>query len=97
MGDAPDLRRDPLGWLGRAAGYGGGEEWWEHTVEQRQDGVELFAAIAEAMAAVRTEAPLLSNPFKTRRGGRAEPVAWFSPRRPVVARGRNRLLVGARH
>ena len=53
--ESDGLRRDPLGWLGHAAGYGGGEQWWEHMVEQRQDGNELFAAIAEAMTAVRTE------------------------------------------
>jgi hypothetical protein len=56
-GQEAGLRRDPLGWLGEAAGYGGGEEWWEHMVEQRRDGAELFAAIAEAMAAVRAETP----------------------------------------
>lgn len=56
LGD-PSLREDPLGWLGKAAGYEGGEEWWEHMVEQRRDGAELFEAIAEAMTAVRAEAP----------------------------------------
>lgn len=66
-GNEPDLRHDPLGWLGQAAGYGGGEEWWEHTVEQRQDGAELFAAIAEALTAVRAETPPLTDPFEARR------------------------------
>ncbi|MDQ5907998.1 MAG: hypothetical protein QG599_89 [Pseudomonadota bacterium] len=66
-GDEPDLRHDPLGWLGQAAGYGGGEEWWEHTVEQRQDGEHLFAAIAEALTAVRAETPPLTDPFEARR------------------------------
>jgi len=66
-GDEPDLRHDPLGWLGQAAGYGGGEEWWEHTVEQRQDGAELFAAIAEALTAVRAETPPLQDAFEARR------------------------------
>lgn len=65
--DEPDLRHDPLGWLGQAAGYGGGEEWWEHTVEQRQDGAELFAAIAEALTAVRAETPPLNDAFEARR------------------------------
>ncbi|MDS4058775.1 MAG: DUF5682 family protein, partial [Candidatus Contendobacter sp.] len=96
--DAPELRRDPLGWLGRAAGYGGGEEWWEHTVEQRQDGAELFAAIAEAMAAVRTEAPPLSDPFEARR----EALREAAMRRAIrIARkeGRARIAVvcGAWH
>ena len=65
--DDHDLRHDPLGWLGQAAGYGGGEEWWEHTVEQRQDGAELFAAIAEALTAVRVETPPLNDAFEVRR------------------------------
>lgn len=52
---APD-RADPLDWLARAAGYADGETWWNHMVEERGDGEQLFAAIAEAMTAVRSEA-----------------------------------------
>ena len=52
----PDLRRDPLRWVAEAAGYGDGERWWEHLVEQRQDSHELFQAIRELMTALRTEA-----------------------------------------
>jgi len=48
---------DPLDWLGRAAGYGDGESWWNHMVEERGDSLELFAAIREAMSTVRAEAP----------------------------------------
>lgn len=48
---------DPLDWLGRAAGYGDGEAWWNHMVEERGDSLELFAAIREAMTSVRNEAP----------------------------------------
>lgn len=48
---------DPLDWLGRAAGYGDGESWWNHMVEERGDSLELFAAIREAMTSVRAEAP----------------------------------------
>lgn len=48
---------DPLDWLGRAAGYGDGESWWNHMVEERGDSLELFAAIREAMCTVRGEAP----------------------------------------
>lgn len=50
-----DVRHDPLGWLGRAAGYADGESWWNHMVEERGDGADLFAAIREAMVAVRSE------------------------------------------
>ncbi|MEW5788830.1 MAG: DUF5682 family protein [Pseudomonadota bacterium] len=48
---------DPLDWLGRAAGYGDGESWWNHLVEERGDSLELFAAIREAMTTLRAEAP----------------------------------------
>jgi hypothetical protein len=44
---------DPLGTLAAAAGYSDGERWWEHLVEQRQDGAPVFAAVLEAMAALR--------------------------------------------
>lgn len=46
---------DPLDWLGRAAGYESGEDWWNHMVEERLDGLELFEAIREAMVTVRQE------------------------------------------
>ncbi len=46
---------DPLDWLGRAAGYESGEDWWNHMVEERLDGLELFDAVREAMIAVRKE------------------------------------------
>lgn len=46
---------DPLTWLAHAAGYSDGESWWNHMVEERGDGEQLFAAIAEAMTALRAE------------------------------------------
>ena len=46
---------DPLNWLARAAGYSDGESWWNHMVEERGDGEQLFAAIAEAMTTLRAE------------------------------------------
>ncbi|MDR3637941.1 MAG: DUF5682 family protein [Isosphaeraceae bacterium] len=49
------LRIDPLQELAQAAGFDDGETWWEHVVEHRRDGADLFAAILEAMAAVREE------------------------------------------
>ena len=54
---AQSPRSDPLDWLGRAAGQGDGEAWWNRLVEERGDGADVFAAIAEAMAAVRAEFP----------------------------------------
>jgi hypothetical protein len=62
------LPADPLGWLAEAAGYSDSERWWEHLVEQRQDGTALFEAILEAMTALREEVekthpPNAENPF----------------------------------
>ncbi len=47
------IRRDPLTLLAEAAGYTDSERWWEHMVEERRDSSELFAAINEAMTALR--------------------------------------------
>jgi hypothetical protein len=50
------MHDDPIGQLAAAAGYSDGERWWEHMVEHRRDGADLFAAILEAMAALRESA-----------------------------------------
>lgn len=54
--EAPSLalRRDPLGELAEVAGFPDGERWWDAFVESRagEDG-DVFAAIHEAMAALR--------------------------------------------
>jgi hypothetical protein len=61
---AARIRRDPLQWLAEAAGYDDGERWWEHLVEHRRDepgsstasdATDVFAAISDAMAALRAE------------------------------------------
>ncbi|MEO0375765.1 MAG: DUF5682 family protein [Cyanobacteria bacterium P01_A01_bin.17] len=49
------IRRDPLTWLAQAAGYSDSERWWEQLVEQRQSHGDIFAAILEAMQALREE------------------------------------------
>ncbi len=62
---APDAithhTHDPLDWLAHAAGYADGESWWNHMVEERGDGEELFAAISEAMTTLRAEAGITGN------------------------------------
>ncbi|MDB5928960.1 MAG: hypothetical protein JWR60_667 [Polaromonas sp.] len=52
---ATAYRTDPLNWLAQAAGHADGESWWNHTVEERGDGEELFAAISEAMVSLRAD------------------------------------------
>ena len=51
------LRRDPLRALAEAAGYNDSERWWEQMVEQRLDSRDLFAALREAMSALRERTP----------------------------------------
>ena len=63
----PEPRRDPLRWLAEAAGFSDGERWWEHMVEHRRDGTDLFAAILEAMTALREEFPEPDDPREARR------------------------------
>jgi hypothetical protein len=53
------LRFDPLRALAEAAGYDDSERWWEQMVEERHDSRDLFAAILEAMRALRSEAEAL--------------------------------------
>jgi hypothetical protein len=50
-------RSDPLGQLALAAGYDDAERWWEDVVEHRREGEPAFAAVAEAMTAVRAGEP----------------------------------------
>ncbi|AWT36439.1 hypothetical protein GCM10008956_14520 [Deinococcus arenae] len=56
--DAPEdeLRDDPLGVLAQAAGFADFERWWESLVEARGDEFDVFAAVNEAMRAVRADA-----------------------------------------
>ncbi len=46
---------DPLNRIAQAAGYGDGEDWWEHIIEQRTDNADIFADLAQAMAVFRKE------------------------------------------
>lgn len=49
----PQPRHDPMDELAHAAGFSDGESWWNHIVEERGESEDLFAAIHEAMAALR--------------------------------------------
>jgi hypothetical protein len=50
------IQADPIGALAAADGFSDGERWWERMVEHRRDGADVFAAIGEAMTALRAEA-----------------------------------------
>ncbi|ONG56046.1 hypothetical protein BKE38_06870 [Pseudoroseomonas deserti] len=51
-----EVSRDPIGILAAAAGYADGESWWSDVIEESASGLPVFAAVAEAMAALRAEA-----------------------------------------
>jgi len=97
----PSYRSDPLNWLAQAAGHADGESWWNHTVEERGDGEELFAAIAEAMTTLRAdlgEQAQESCPYRARRELLRE--AYMRQRiREAVKKGHERIAVvcGAWH
>jgi hypothetical protein len=58
--DAPaaeEIRHDPLNELAKAAGEEDGERFWDRLVESRRDPGDLFAAVSEAMTAVRDALP----------------------------------------
>jgi len=50
------LRSDPIGCLAEAAGCSDGERWWDQIIEARRTGgADVFAAVADAMVALRSE------------------------------------------
>lgn len=54
------IGRDPIGMLATAAGYADGESWWTDVIEENPASTPVFAAVADAMTALRSEAGPLS-------------------------------------
>jgi hypothetical protein len=54
------VSRDPIGALANAAGYDDGESWWSDVIEENPASGPVFAAVADAMTALRAEARPLS-------------------------------------
>lgn len=50
------ISRDPIGVLATAAGYADSESWWSDVIEENPHPGPVFAAVADAMAALRAEA-----------------------------------------
>lgn len=50
-----NIRKDPLSFLAKAAGYDDSERWWENLVEHRREDLDVFSAIKEAMTSLRSE------------------------------------------
>ena len=72
--DEPALVRDPIGALAHAAGYEDGEGWWNDVLERASDDEPeaAFAAVAEAMAALRENEPMRWDERRQRREDRRE-------------------------
>jgi hypothetical protein len=89
----PDQDGDPIGWLARSAGEADPERWWERMVEQRASSEGVFAAISEAMSALR-EAASEPVPLEARREAHMRQAI-----RAAVKEGRQRVAVvcGAWH
>ncbi len=51
------IERDPIGALAFAAGYEDGESWWQHVIEENPEPGPIFAAVADAMRALREDVP----------------------------------------
>ncbi len=47
------VSRDPIGALAHAAGYEDGESWWRDVIEENPSPGPIFAAVADAMGALR--------------------------------------------
>ena len=47
------IARDPIGILALAAGYEDGESWWRDVIEENPDPGPIFAAVSDAMTALR--------------------------------------------
>lgn len=51
------IEQDPIGALAFAAGYEDGESWWQHVIEENPAPGPIFAAVADAMRALRKDVP----------------------------------------
>lgn len=54
------IARDPIGTLAAAAGYDDGESWWRDVIEENPSASPIFAAVADAMTALRAETETLT-------------------------------------
>lgn len=54
------IARDPIGALASAAGYDDGESWWRDVIEENPSASPIFAAVADAMTALRDETETLT-------------------------------------
>ena len=70
--DDDPISRDPIGALATAAGYEDGEAWWSDVIEENPASGPVFAAVADAMTALRAESKPLSPARGRARGAYAD-------------------------
>lgn len=85
--------RDPIGTLAQAAGYDDGESWWADVIEQNPAPGPVFAAVADAMTALRTEA----GPISAREAAREAHMRIEIARAAKESEGPVAVVCGAWH
>ena len=91
--DEDPIARDPIGVLATAAGYDDGESWWADVIEENPASTSVFAAVAEAMTALRAEA---GPPF-TREAAREAHMRIEIARAAKESEGPVAVVCGAWH
>ena len=87
------LERDPIGVLARAGGYEDGESWWRDIIEENPKPGPVFAAIAEAMTALRDA----STPVQGKEAAREAHMRLEIARAAKEADGPLAVVCGAWH
>lgn len=91
--DEDPIARDPIGVLATAAGYDDGESWWADVIEENPASTSVFAAVAEAMSALRAEA----GPLSTREAAREAHMRIEIARATKESEGPVAVVCGAWH
>lgn len=92
-GEDDPVGRDPIGMLARAAGYDDGESWWSDVIEENPQSDCVFAAVADAMGALRAEA----GPISAREAAREAHMRIEIARAAKESEGPVAVVCGAWH
>ncbi len=87
------LERDPIGLLAEAGGYEDGESWWRDVIEENPASGPVFAAVADAMGALREAAA----PAKGREAAREAHMRLEIARAAKEIEGEIAVVCGAWH
>jgi hypothetical protein len=92
-GEDDPIGRDPIGALAQAAGYDDGESWWADVIEQNPAPGPVFAAVADAMTALRAAA----GPIPAREAAREAHMRIEIARAAKESAGPVAVVCGAWH